>query len=285
MNISLRNVRYSLYVALAMLASIGGCGSDRPVTSQPLPPDRLQTNAQLEHSSRHGQWVQVAATGGPINCWLVYPERSGKAPVVVVIHEIYGMTDWVRAITDELAREGFVAIAPDLLSGRGPDNGDSASVSRDEARQLISQLDPQTVNMRLDVVRAYAMGLPAARSRSGVVGFCWGGSTAWRYAAHQPDLDAVVVFYGTAMEDSAALASIDAPVLGLYGGEDARVTQTVDATAEGMQEYGHPFQYEVYEGAGHAFLRVQEGHAGANLRATVKAWPRAVGFLRKHLER
>jgi carboxymethylenebutenolidase len=214
---------------------------------------------------------------------VVYPERSDKAPVVVVIHEIFGLTDWIRSVADQAAAAGFIAIAPDLLSGKGPNGGNTDSVDQQAATKLVRALDREEVKRRLDAVARYATGLPAATKSHGTVGFCWGGSTSFFYATAQSALSAAVIYYGTS-PDTAALSAVRAPVLGLYGGDDARVNATIPEAEAEMQRLGKSYEKEIYEGAGHGFLRQQEGREGANLKATQQAWPRTVAFLKKHLQ-
>jgi carboxymethylenebutenolidase len=246
-----------------------------------LPPPEEGAKQRLEASPRHAEVVTIDVRGTPVRAWLVHPERKDRAPVVVVIHEIFGLTDWVRAVADQLAAEGFIAIAPDLLSGKGPGGGGTdAFASRDDAVKAVSALAPDEVVARLDAVRGWALRLPSASGRSAVVGFCWGGSTSFAWTAAQPALDAAVVYYGTAPSDPAALARVKAPVLGLYGGNDARVDATLDATREAMKAHGKPYEPHVFEGAGHGFLRAQSGQDGANRRAAEQAWPMTVAFLR-----
>jgi carboxymethylenebutenolidase len=185
------------------------------------------------------------------------PEKKDDAPVVLVIHEIFGLTDWIRAVADQLAADGFVAVAPDLLSGEGPGGGGTESFAdRDAVTRAVSGLDRNEVVARLDAVRAWALELPGAGKTSATIGFCWGGATSFAYAAAQPALKAAVVYYGTPPPD---LASVKAPVLGLYGGNDARVDATIEPTRAKMKELGKPHDPHVFEGAGHGFLRAQSG--------------------------
>lgn len=257
--------------------------SARAQTPQ-LPPGNEQAAARLAASSRHGEWVWVkTAAGDSVSAWVVYPERSENAPVVIVIHEIFGLTDWIRGVADQLAADGFVAIAPDLLSGKGPGGGGTASVDRDGAVQLVRSLDRAEVVARLVAVARYATSLPAATGEYATIGFCWGGSTSYYLATADPDLDAAVVYYGGS-PDTERLSSVAAPVLGLYGGDDARVNATIPAATDEMKRLGKTYEVEIYDGAGHGFLRAQDGRDGANKRATEQAWPRTVGFLRKHLK-
>jgi carboxymethylenebutenolidase len=266
------------FVTLWLIASTGLFAQ-----SVELPPLEMDALAHLESSPRHGEWVTVSAGGGDrVEAYLVYPERRDPAPVVIVIHEIFGLTDWARAVADQLAAEGFLAVAPDFLSGKGPGGKGSASLGRDEARTLNSSLQPAEVVRRLNAVADYATGLPAASDSYGVVGFCWGGGMSYRYATEQPNLDAAVVYYGVS-PDTSALARVRAPVLGLYGGEDARVNATIPKAREEMNRLGKRYEVEIYEGAGHAFLRQQDAREGANLRAARMAWPRTVQFLKTTL--
>jgi carboxymethylenebutenolidase len=249
-----------------------------------LPPAEADAKARLISSPRHGEWVTVDAGGGDkLDAWVVYPERSDRAPVVLVVHEIFGLSDWVRAAADQLAAEGFIAIAPDLLSGKAPGGKGTRAVDPDEARALIAGLDPGEVFRRLNAAARYATSLPAALPRFAVVGFCWGGGVSFAYAAAQPGLSAAVIFYGTP-PSAQALADIQAPVLGLYGGKDERVDATIPPAAAEMKRLGKSFEYEMFPGAGHAFMRVQSGQSGANLAAAQEAWPRAIRFLKQNLE-
>jgi len=260
-------------------------GAAPAAAAQALPPGEDGAVARLDASPRHGEWIKYGAGGGDsVTGWIVYPERSDKAPVVVVIHEIYGLTDWIRVVTDQLAADGFIAIAPDLLSGHGPNGGGTSSVDRQGAVALIQGLKPDDVARRLRAAAAYATALPAARGNAAAVGFCWGGSKSFAFATTWPGLAGAVVYYGTP-PDEAAMARIAAPVLGFYGGDDARVTSTVEPTRQAMQRLGKRYTPEVFDGAGHGFLRDQAGRDGANLKAAQAAWPRTVAFLREVLGR
>lgn len=262
-----------------------GAAAPSPPAPPALPPSEATAKTALDASPRHGEYVDVKnpAGGTPIRTFVVYPERKDKAGVVIVIHEIYGLSDWIRSVADALAREGFIAVAPDLISGLGPGGGGTESAaSRDDVVKLVRGISPEDANARLDAVRAWAIGLPAANGRTATIGFCWGGARSFAYAAAQPALDAAVVYYGTSPE-TAELAKIRAPVVGLYGGDDARVNATIPAAETEMKRLGKVYEPNVYEGAGHGFLRQQDGKEGANLRATEQAWPRTVAFLRERL--
>jgi carboxymethylenebutenolidase len=257
-----------------------------PATSVPdnpnLPAGEEGAKARLDKSPRHGEYVTVPVSGGtPLRAWVVYPERKDKAPVVIVIHEIFGLSDWIRGVADQLAREGFIAIAPDLLTGKGPNGGGTDSMaSRDDVVKLVRELTSGEVDAGLNAVRAYSTSLPAANGKSATIGFCWGGGTSFRYAASQPSLNAAVVYYGSAPE-TAMLSKVKAPVLGLYGGDDARVNATIEPAAAELKRLGATYETHIFDGAGHGFLRAQSGREGANLRATEQAWPRTIAFLRE----
>jgi carboxymethylenebutenolidase len=251
-----------------------------------LPPPEDAAKSALEKTPRHGEYVDVkmAPGGVPIRTWISYPERKDKAGVVLVIQEVFGLTDWLRGVADQLAKEGFIAVAPDMISGLGPNGGGTDSVaSRDDAVKLVRGLSPEEANRRLDAVRDWAMKLPAANGRIATVGFCWGGARSFAYAAAQPKLDAAVVYYGTS-PDTADLAKITAPVEGHYGGDDARVDATIPPAEAEMKRLGKTYRPHVYDGAGHGFLRDQGGRDGANLKAAQQAWPATVAFLRERLK-
>ena len=235
----------------------------------------------LKESPRHGEWVDIKmADGTALKSWVVYPERSTKAGVVLVIHDINGMRDTPRAVGDQLAQDGFIAIVPDFLSG--PNAG-----------KTIGALTPADAKAVLDAAMAYGKSLPASNGKTGVVGFCWGGARSFGYAAAQPSLEAAVVFYGEApgsntagvSEDVVAgnLANVKAPVIGFYGGNDARINTTVPVTEAAMKKLGKFYETHTYEGAGHGFMGGQAGAGGANLKAAEQAWPLVVAFYRKHL--
>ncbi len=274
-------------VLLAQAAPPGSSAAADAVAVPTLPASQEDAKAFLEKSPRHGEYADVKLPGGgtPVRTWVVYPERKDRAPVVIVIHEIFGLSDWIRAVADRLAADGFIAVAPDFISGRGPGGGGTESTtSRDEVVGLVRGLKPEEVNAGLDAVRAWATSLPAATSKTATIGFCWGGARSFGYAVHQSALNAAVVYYGSGPSELPTLSSIKAPVLGLYGGDDARVNATIEPVATEMKKLAKAYETELYEGAGHGFLRDQVGREGANRRATEKAWPRTIAFLKKNLE-
>lgn len=282
-----RRIPAFMSVGFALALAVRALADPSPSAKGPtLPPAEDAAKARLDASPRHGELINVdsvAGAGKPMRVWIVYPERKEKAPVVVVIHEIFGLTDWIRSVADQLAADGFIAVAPDLLSGKGPNGGGTdAFADRDATVQAVSGLARDEVIARLDGVRAYALKLPAANGKSASVGFCWGGATSFAYAVTQPSLDAAVVYYGTAPQDLSTLATIKAPVLGLYGGNDARVGATIPSTEARMKELGKRYEVHTFENAGHGFLRAQDGQDGANRRAAEQAWPMTITFLRAH---
>jgi carboxymethylenebutenolidase len=219
--------------------------------------------------------------GDSLRAWVVYPERSSKAPVVLVVHEIFGLSSWVRSVADQLAADGFIAIAPDLLTMKNlPDGPDS--VVAPLARAVIGSLDPAWVQRQLDAVAQYGMSLPAAEKKYGIVGFCWGGAISFAHAVHAPGLGASVVYYGTS-PNTTDLGSVRAPVLGLYGGSDARVDATIPPADSALRALGRTYVHNIYPGAGHGFLRQQTGMDGANLAAARAAWPATIAWFKKYL--
>ncbi len=251
--------------------------------SAALPPDAAGAQARLAASPRHGEWAMIRTpTGDSIRAWVVYPERSTKAPVVLVVHEIFGLSSWVRSVADQLAADGFIAIAPDLLTMKNLPEGPD-SVLAPLATAAIRTLDANWVQQQLDAVARYGMSLPAAQQKYGIVGFCWGGGVSFAHAVHAPNLGAAVVYYGVSPA-TASLSSVRAPVLGLYAGSDARVDATVPAADSALHALGRTYVYYTYPGAGHGFLRQQAGMDGANMNATKAAWPATIAWFRKYLE-
>jgi len=249
-------------------------------------PGAQNAAARLNQSPRHGEWVTIrtgSQAGDSLRLWVVYPQRSTKAPVVVVVHEIFGLSTWVRSVADQLAADGFIAIAPDFLTGKIPLSA-TDTVGMQAAMAAIRTLDPEVVQRQIDAAASYGMALPAAEPHYGVIGFCWGGGVSFQHAVHSPTLGAAVVYYGTSPA-TASLSAVRAPVLGLYGGEDARVDATIPPADSAMRAMGKQYTHQIFTGAGHGFLRAQDGMNGANLTAARAAWPMTVNFLRTNLER
>jgi carboxymethylenebutenolidase len=226
--------------------------------------------ARLAKSPRHQEWVEIKYGNRIVKSFVVYPEVKNKATAVLVIHEIFGMTDWVQALTDELAEAGYIAIAPDLLSGMGPNGGGTDELAASNGvGQAIGKLPPDQVTADLNAVADYVSKLPAANGKVAVAGFCWGGSQSFRFATNRPTLKAAFVFYGTApttappnpVLDKAALGKISAPVYGFYGENDMRVDATVPPTTDGMKELNKKYDPVTYAGAGHGFMRAGEAPA------------------------
>lgn len=243
----------------------------------------------LKESPRHGEWVDIKlADGTNMKSWVVYPERATKSGVILVIHDIRGMSDMARAAGDQLAQDGFIAIVPDFVSGKGPNGGGTESLVGGVG-QAIQGLTPADRVARLNAAMEYGKKLPASNGKTGVVGFCWGGAGSFLFASAQPALGASVVFYGDAPGAGdntleTTLANVKAPVLGLYGGNDARINATVPPTQAAMQKLGKSYEVHTFEGAGHGFMGNQAGAAGANLKAAQQAWPLAIAHFRKHLQ-
>ncbi|HKE25774.1 MAG TPA: dienelactone hydrolase family protein [Bryobacteraceae bacterium] len=252
---------------------------------------------KLEKSPRHGEWVTVKHDGRSVETFVAYPESRAKTPVVLVIHEIFGMSDWVQDLADQLAEAGYIAVAPDLLSGAGPNGGGTKSLPSGEVGQAIGKLPPDQITADLNAVADYGLKLPASNGKLFVAGFCYGGTQTFRFATNRPDLKGAFVFYGSAPSsggqgpftpDPAALARIKAPVLGFYAGNDARIGATVPATQEAMKAAGKTYDPVTYEGAGHGFMREGEDpgstnpmHA-ANVKARNEAWTRWKELLAKY---
>jgi carboxymethylenebutenolidase len=261
--------------------AMAGAVTISPQQAATLPASGQTAQQRVASSPRHGEWVaiKVGATDS-VMAWVVFPERAQKAPVVIAIHENTGLNVWTRSVADQLAAEGFIGIAPDMTTMAK--TGDlTAETSGDVGRQLIQRATPEFVNAALDAVAKYGMSLPAALPKYGVIGFCWGGGRSFLHATHAPTLGASVVFYGSP-PNAEQMANIKAPVLGLYGGADARINATIPGADSAMKRLGKSYEYHIFEGAGHGFLRGQE-NSEANAKAAQEAWPKTVAFLKAKL--
>lgn len=245
----------------------------------PAPADD-PVRARLEHSPRHHEWLEIESGGRAVRTFVAYPEVKAKVQAVLVIHENKGLNDWARSVADRLAEAGYVALAPDLLSGAGPEvdgkrGGTESFANPDAATKAIYALDAAKVLADLDAVAAAARALPACDGRLSVAGFCWGGSRSFEYATHGKDLTAAYVFYGSAPADE-ALARIGCPVFGFYGERDARISAGIEATTAAMKAAGKRYEPVTYPGAGHGFLRAGEASDASpeNRRAFEEAWVR-----------
>jgi carboxymethylenebutenolidase len=246
-----------------------------------IPASAATAADRVAKSPRHAEWVaiKVGATDS-VMAWVVYPERRDKAPVVIAIHENTGINTWTRAVADQLAADGFIGIAPDLTTMFR--TGDlKADPAPDAGRAAIGRVTPENGNAIIDAVAKYGMSLPAALPKYGIVGFCWGGARSFLHATHARGLGASVVYYGSP-PSAEQMAAITAPVLGLYGGNDARINATIPATDSAMKRLGKSYEYHIFDGAGHGFLRAQDGNA-ANAAASQQAWPKTVAFFKAKL--
>ncbi|EEF63201.1 dienelactone hydrolase family protein [Pedosphaera parvula] len=240
--------------------------------------------AKLEKSPRHGEWVKIKQGKREVESFITYPEVKEKATAVVVIHEIFGLSDWARSVTDELAEAGYIAIAPDLLSGLGPKGGGTSELGgSDGVRKAIFSLPPDQITADLNAAVDYVSKLPSCNGKVLVMGFCWGGGQSFRFATNNKEIKGAMVFYGTGPEDEKDIKRISCPVYGFYGGNDARVTSTVEPTKALMKKAGKRFEPVIYEGAGHGFMRAGEAPdvSEGNKKARDEAWKRVKEILKK----
>lgn len=237
---------------------------------------------KVAQSPRHREWVSIKHDGRSVETFVAYPESKGKTPVVLVIHEIFGMTDWVQDLADQLAAAGYIAIAPDLLSGMGPNGGRSSDFASDKVIEAVSHLNPDQITADLNAVADYANKIPASNGKLFVVGFCWGGGQSFRFATNRQDLSAAFVFYGPP-PDKDAMTRIKAPVYGFYAGNDARIGATIPDAKEQMKAAGKTYDPVIYDGAGHGFMRAGEAPDAndANKKARADAWVRWKDLLSK----
>ena len=232
--------------------------------------------ARLEKSPRHLEWVTISNGTRAVKCFIAYPEVKDKATAVVVVHEIFGLTDWVRGVTDQLAEAGYIGIAPDLLSGTVTEN-------LDDARKAISQLPADQITGDLNAVADYVAKLPSCNGKVAVAGFCWGGGEAFRYATNNKTIKAAFSFYGPPPESAVAIARIQCPVYGFYGGNDNRIDAMIPKATEMMKAAGKTYAPVTYDGAGHGFMRAGEDPNGseANKKAREAGWKRWLDLLKK----
>lgn len=240
--------------------------------------------ARLEKSPRHLEFVKVKQGNREVNCFIAFPEVKEKATAVIVIHEIFGLSDWVRGVTDQLAEAGYIAIAPDLLSGMAPKGGGSEELGvGDGVRGVIGKLPPEQITADLNAVAEYVAKLPAANGKIAVAGFCWGGGQTFRFATNNKNIKAACPFYGTGPENADDVARITTPVYGFYAGNDARVNATIPTSTDLMKKAGKTYEPVTYEGAGHGFMRAGEAPDAnePNKKARDEAWVRLKALLKK----
>ena len=242
---------------------------------------------QVDASPRHLEWIDLKSGDRTVKALIAYPEVSEKATVVIVIHENRGLTDWAMLVADQLAEAGYIAIAPDFLSGLGPDGGKTSDfVDSSKIRDAIYSLTDDQVIGGLDAAFEYGKKLAAGNGKVVVAGFCWGGSRTFQYATRQKGLSAAFVFYGTGPDDADAIKAIkgiNCPVYGFYGGRDARVNASIPNSEELMKAAGKMYDPVIYEGAGHGFMRAgqQPGAQEANATARADGWKRGMDILSK----
>ena len=275
---------FASLIALALSAAITpATHAQAPAAhTMPMAADTPWAKDRLEKSPRHREWVSIKNGSRIIQAYVVYPEVSGKVPVVLVIHEIFGLSDWAKEMTDEIAAQGYIAIAPDLLSGLGPKGGGTSEFPDQEATiKAVSGLDPSVVLADLDATADYALKLPAANGKLASAGFCWGGGKSFAFATQRPDLSAAFVFYGPPPENS-ELTKIHAPVYGFYAGNDSRIDSTIPATTQAMQSAGKKYDPTTYDGAGHGFMRAGEAPDAndANKKAREASFTRLTQLLK-----
>lgn len=240
---------------------------------------------QLADSPRHHEWITIESSNRTLHTFVAYPENAENVPVVIVIHENRGLDDWAKSFADQVAEAGYIAIAPDLISNTVDGiekTGDFDSA--DDAREAIYALNPEMITSDLRNVLTYAKNIKAGNGKIAVAGFCWGGSQSFSFATNAgTQISAALVFYGTGPETEAAYESIQAPVYGFYGENDQRVNSTISFSEEMMQKAGKVFEYEIYEGAGHAYMRQGDDPAASeddpNVKARNESWKRLENIL------
>jgi carboxymethylenebutenolidase len=254
-----------------MIVTLGSCTAQAQAWAK----------AKLDKSPRHREWVTISYDHRKVQAFIVYPEVSHKAPVVLVVHEIFGLSDWARSMADDLAAQGYIAIVPDLLSGAGPHGGGSSDFPDvDSTIKAVFQLDPRQIMADLNATADYALRQPSANGKLAVAGFCWGGGKAFEFATLRRHLNAAFVFYGEPPVKE-AMPAITAPVYGFYAQDDARISSTVPATTAAMKAAGKLYRPVIYPGAGHGFMRAGEAPdaSPANKKARDAGWARLLRLL------
>jgi len=262
-------------------AGAAGRGGGLAAKNPDLPAGAFTASSTIAHTTLRHEWIDIPLGGQRLHSWIEYPNGTGQAPVVIVMSHEAGLDDWMRAVADQLATHGFIAVAPDILSGRGPNGGhfESFRFLADVVRAN-EKLPQQEAWRRYKAALDYALKLPQAAAKIASLGVGMGGADSFRFAADAPNLAAAIVFYGIAPDES-VLARVKAPVAGFYGEDDSRVMQTVTAAEATMKRLGKTYDVHVYPGATQAFLRSTV--EGRNSEAGASAWPAAIQFLRQHL--
>ncbi len=239
--------------------------------------------AKLEKSPRHQEWQKVENGKRQVESFVVYPEVKDKATAVIVIHEIYGLSDWARLAADEFAEAGYIAIAPDLLSGMAPKGGGTKELGQENVGRAIQALPPDQIMKDLDAVAAYVAKLPACNGKVVVAGFCWGGKQTFAFATHNKEIKAALSFYGDPPKEEAAVKRIESPVYGFYGENDNRINAQIPKAEEMMKAAGKKYDPVIYKGAGHGFMRAgeQPDATAPNKKAREDAWTRLKDILKK----
>jgi carboxymethylenebutenolidase len=271
----------ALWVALAQ-APPAGRGGGLSGKNPALPANLFTSASTVAHTSLRHEWVDIPMGTGKLHTWIEYPTGEAKAPLLLLMHYDAGLDDLQRAVADQLATDGFIAVAPDLLSGLGPKGGHYDSFPYpDEALRTLAGMKPAEARRRFKIAFEYGMKLPRANGKGASLGCGVGGTNSFRFAAEAPNLSAAVVFYGMP-PDPADVAKVHAPVLGLYGGDDPAVVATIEPTTALMNKLGKSYQYHIYPGATHFFMSYQV--EGRNGEAVAEAWPAAIAFLKQALK-
>jgi carboxymethylenebutenolidase len=268
----------------ALLGGAMALGVLAVLTASAAAQDQAWAKARIDNSPRHAEWVEVKHGDRTVRCWIAFPEVREKAPVIIVIHEIFGLSDWIRSVTDQLAEVGYIAIAPDLLSGMAPNGGGTEELGT-RVRDVIGRLPPEQITADLNAVAEYATKLPAASGNISVTGFCWGGGETLRYATNNKNLKAAYPFYGSPRTPLTAeeVARINCPVYGFYAENDMRVNANIPRTKELMEAAKKTYEPVTYAGGGHGFMRGGEDPNGreGDKKARTEAWTRWKELLKK----
>jgi len=254
-----------------------------PARQSNVHPVSKNITARMANSPRHFDIVKIKEGDRTLEAKVFYPMTKDKAMAVVLIHEIFGSSDWMHAAADQLAEAGYIVIVPDLLSGMGPNKGGTNDFADTQVTTAVQRLPADQVLADLNASVDYVKKLDACNGKVAVAGFCWGGGKAFALSTANKEIKAAFVFYGAPMLPVADMPKVNCPVYGFYGEQDARISASVPAETDAMKAAGKTYDAIVYPGAAHGFMRLgqMDDTNPANKKAAEDSWKRMLDLLAK----